>query len=103
MIGPKRLAELPDVATMAEQGVGETEVRSMLPIYGQKNLADAIVSRINGAVRAAQSDRDTAMRLAAAYIEPLPFTPAQTATALAAEHERMGRLIQQLGIKADGA
>jgi tripartite-type tricarboxylate transporter receptor subunit TctC len=55
VIGPKRLTELPDVATMAE------------------------------------------------HIEPLPFTPEQTAAALAAEHERLGSLIQQLGIKADGA
>jgi tripartite-type tricarboxylate transporter receptor subunit TctC len=103
VIGPKRLAELPDVATMAEQGAGETEVRSMLPIYGQMHLPDAIVSRVNHAVRAAQSERETAMRLAAAYIEPLPFTPEQTAAALTAEHERLGSLIQQLGIKADGA
>jgi tripartite-type tricarboxylate transporter receptor subunit TctC len=103
VIGPKRLAELPDVATLAEQGAGETEVRSMLPIYGQQAMPDAIVARVNGAVRAAQSDRETVARLAAAYIEPLPFSPEQTAAALAAEHERLGRLIQQLGIKADGA
>jgi tripartite-type tricarboxylate transporter receptor subunit TctC len=102
VIGPKRLAELPDVATMAEQAAGETEVRSMLPIYGQKDLPDTIVTRVNDAVRAAQSDRETALRLAAAYIEPLPFTPQQTAAALAAEHERLGKLIGQLGIKADG-
>ena len=43
LVGPKRLAELPDVATMAEQGAGETEIRSMLPLYGQKALPDAIV------------------------------------------------------------
>jgi tripartite-type tricarboxylate transporter receptor subunit TctC len=102
VIGPRRLGELPYVATMAEQAAGETEVRSMLPIYGQTNLPDAIVARVNDAVRAAQADRETAMRLAAAYIEPLPFTPEQTAAALAAEHERLGKLIQQLGIKADG-
>jgi tripartite-type tricarboxylate transporter receptor subunit TctC len=102
VIGPKRLAELPEVATMAEQSAGETEVRSMLPIYGQKDLPDTIVARVNDAVRATQSNRETAMRLTAAYIEPLPFTPQQTAAALVAEHERLGKLIQQLGIKADG-
>ena len=40
LVGPKRLAELPDVATMAEQGAGDTEIRSMLPLYGQKALPD---------------------------------------------------------------
>ena len=102
LVGPKRLEELPDVATMAEQGAGDTEVRSMLPLYGPKALDEAIVAKVNQAVRAAQSDPETQKRLAAAYIEPLPMSPAEAATALAAEHERLGSLIKQLGIKADG-
>ena len=103
VVGPKRLVELPDVATLAEQGAGDTEVRSMLPIYGQKGLSEAVVSKVNEAVRTAQADPETRKRLAAAYIEPLPMSPAETASALAAEHERLGDLIKQLGIKADGA
>ena len=31
------------------------------------------------------------------------MSPDETAAALAAEHERLGTLIKQLGIKADGA
>jgi tripartite-type tricarboxylate transporter receptor subunit TctC len=103
VVGPKRLAELPDVATMAEQGAGETEVRSMLPLYGQKALPDAIVVTVNQAVRAAQADPETRQRLAAVKIEPLPLGPAESEAVLAAEHERLSKLIQQLGIKADGA
>lgn len=102
LVGPKRLVELPGVATLAEQGASDTEVRSTLPIYGQKGLSDAIVAKVNEAVRAAQADPETQKRLAAAYIDPLPMSPAETASALAAEHERLGKLIQQLGIKADG-
>ena len=59
LVGPKRLAELPDVATLAEQGAGDTEVRSMLPLYGQKGLSDAIVAKVNEAVRAALADPET--------------------------------------------
>jgi tripartite-type tricarboxylate transporter receptor subunit TctC len=102
VVGPKRLDELPDVATMAEQGAGDAEVRSMLPVYGQKALPDAIVVRVSEAVRTVLADDETRKRLAAAYIEPMPLSPAETATALAAEHQRLGKLIQQLGIKADG-
>jgi tripartite-type tricarboxylate transporter receptor subunit TctC len=102
LVGPKRLAELPDVATLAEQGAGETEIRSMLPLYGQKALPDAIVVKVNEAVRTALADPETQKRLAAAHIEPLPMSPAETAAALAAEHARLGKLIQQLGIRADG-
>lgn len=102
LVGPKRLAELPDVATMAEQGAGETEIRSMLPLYGQKALPDAIVVKVNEAVRAALADPETRKQLAAAYIEPMVLSPGETTAALAAEHERLGKLIQQLGLKADG-
>jgi tripartite-type tricarboxylate transporter receptor subunit TctC len=102
VVGPKRLAELPDVATMAEQGAGEAEIRSMLPLYGQKALPDAIVVKVSEAVQKVLADAETRKRLAGAYIEPMPLSPAETAAALAAEHERLGKLIQQLGIKADG-
>ena len=102
LVGPKRLAELPDVATLAEQGAGESEIRSMLPLYGQKALPDTIVAKLNEAVRMALADAETRTRLAAAYIEPMPMSPVEAAAALAAEHERLGKLIQQLGIKADG-
>ena len=103
VVGPRRLDELPDVATLAEQGAADIEVRSSLPLYGPRNLAEPITSRLNAAVRSAQADPETRQRLAAAYIEPLPMSPAEMAASLAAEHERLGKLIQQLGIKADGA
>lgn len=103
VVSPERLADLPEVATMAQQGAGDMEVRTMLPIYGQRALSDALVRRINGAVRAAQADPETAARLATAYIQPMPLGPGETADVLVKEHERLGALIRQLGITADGA
>ena len=103
LVGPQRLAELPDVATMAEQGVGDIEVRSSLPLYGQKDLPAPIVERLNKAVAATLADPDTRRRLEAAYIQPLPMTPAGTAEAMTREHDRLGAMIKQLGIKADGS
>jgi tripartite-type tricarboxylate transporter receptor subunit TctC len=103
LVGPKRLADLPDVPTMIEQGVGDAEVRSSLPLYAPKGLPQPIVVRLNQAVSAALADPATAARLAAAYVEPLPMSPGETAAALLREHERLGRLIRQLGIRADGA
>jgi tripartite-type tricarboxylate transporter receptor subunit TctC len=102
VVGPERIAVLPHVATMAEQGVGDLEVRSSLPIYGQKDLAAPIVERLNKAVAAALADPEMRQRLASAYIQPLPMSPAEVGEAMAREHERLGKLIQQLGIRADG-
>ena len=102
VIGPERLPDLPEVATMAEQGVGDLEVRSSLPLYGQKDLPDPIVERLNKAVAATLADPEIRKRLEAAYIQPLSMTPAETANAMKREYERLGAMIKQLGIKADG-
>ena len=101
--GARRLAELPHVATMAEQGFGEMEVLSALPLYGPKGMPAAIVERLNVAVRKALDNPEVQRRLAAAYIDPMPMTVAEVTTWLGQEHTRLGKLIQQLGIKADGA
>lgn len=103
LVGSRRLADLPNVATMIEQDVGDAEVRSSLPLFARKGVPPAIVTRLNTTVTAALADPGTAARLAAAYVEPLPMSPAETAIALKEEHERLGRLITRLGIKADGS
>ncbi|HSI00652.1 MAG TPA: tripartite tricarboxylate transporter substrate binding protein [Reyranella sp.] len=102
VVGPKRLDELPNVATMAEQGVADAEIRSSLPLYGQRALPRAIIDKVNQAMAAALADPLTIKRLATAYITPLPMTPEQLAEAMKQEHQRLGKLIAQLGIKADG-
>jgi tripartite-type tricarboxylate transporter receptor subunit TctC len=102
VVGPKRLDELPEVATMAEQGVGDAEIRSSLPLYGQRALAPSIVERLNRAMAEALADPLTVKRLGAAYITPLPMTSDQLGETMQKEHDRLGRLIAQLGIKADG-
>ncbi len=102
VVGPHRLADLPDVPTLGEQGAGEIEVRSSIPLYGHKDLPQPIVQRLNDAMRAALADPETLKRLQQIYVEPLPMTQAQTAKALDEEHVRLGKVIAQLGIKADG-
>jgi tripartite-type tricarboxylate transporter receptor subunit TctC len=102
VVGPKRLDELPNVATMAEQDVGDAEIRSSLPLYGQKAVPRPIVDRLNKAMATALADPETVKRLEAAYITPLPMTPEDVGAAMQKEHERLGKLIAQLGIKADG-
>jgi len=103
LAGLKRHDDLPDVPTLAEQGLAEIEVRSSLPLLGQKDLPDAIVVRVNKAVNAALADDQSAKRLQTAYIEPQPMSPGELGTWLGAERERLGGMIRRLGIKADGS
>jgi tripartite-type tricarboxylate transporter receptor subunit TctC len=102
VVGPSRVEGLPDVSTMEEQGLGDMEVRSALPLYGPKGLPAPIVQRLAGAVGKALNDSDVKRRLGKAYIDATPMSPAETGAAMAREHERLGKLIAQLGIKADG-
>lgn len=103
VVGLKRDRDLPDVATMEEQGEGDLQVQSSIPILGQKGLPDAIVERLNKAVNKALADPEVRARLANASIEPMPMTPRQLEEAMRREHDRLGKLIRQLGITADGA
>jgi tripartite-type tricarboxylate transporter receptor subunit TctC len=64
--------------------------------------AEKIV-RINRAVGAVLADPGTRARLAAAHIEPLPMQPAEVRATLQREHDRLGAMIRQLGITADGS
>ena len=78
------------------------EIIVMNLFKGRMMLVFPSGAKVNEAVRTARADPETQKRLAAAYIEPMALSPGETATALAAEHERLGKLIQQLGIRADG-
>lgn len=103
VVGLKRDRDLPDVATMEEQGEADLQVQSSIPILGQKGLPDAIVERLNKAVNRALADPEVRTRLAHASIEPMPISPRELDEAMRREHERLGKLIRQLGITADGA
>ena len=102
LVGLKRHDDLPNLATMEEQGEGALEVRSSLPLLGQKDLAESIVERLNKATSVALADPETRKRLLTAYIEPQPMSPKELAAWLDREHDRLGGMIQRLGIKADG-
>lgn len=103
VVGLTRDRDLPAVATMEEQGEADLQVQSSIPILGQKGLPDAIVERLNKAVNTALADTEVRARLANASIEPMPMTPRELDEAMRREHDRLGKLIRQLGITADGA
>ncbi len=102
LVGLARHDDLPDVPTLREQGVGDLEVQSALPLLGQKDLPDSIVERLNKAMGAALGDGETRKHLLTAYIEPQPMSPRELGAYLQSEHERLGGLIRRLGITADG-
>ena len=101
VVGPRRIAELPDVATMSEQGFGGAELQSALPLFGPKRLPDTIVERLNTAVQRALTKEQVKARLASTFIEPMIMSVNEMRAWVPAEYKRYGDLIAQIGIKAD--
>ena len=61
------------------------------------------VDRISGAVTATLADPETRTRLVAAHIEPMPMQPAEVGAILQREHDRLGKMIRQVGITVDSS
>jgi tripartite-type tricarboxylate transporter receptor subunit TctC len=102
-VSRRRSDVLQGVATLAEQGLGELNVDTFLPLYCRTSMPAAAVDRVNRAMAAALADTKVRERLAAAHIEPLSMRPAEVGATMQREHDRLGALIRQLGIRADGS
>jgi tripartite-type tricarboxylate transporter receptor subunit TctC len=101
-VSRRRLDVLPGIATWDEQGLGDLRVDSLLPLYGRTAMPASTVARVNRAVAAALADPTTRDRLAVAHIEPMPMQPSEVRATMQREHDRLGAVIRQLGIKPDG-
>jgi tripartite-type tricarboxylate transporter receptor subunit TctC len=102
-VSQRRLNGLAGVPTFAELGLGEVAADMYLPLYGRSSMSAEKVARINRAVGAVLAAPEIRARLVATHIEPLPMQPAEVGATLQREHDRLGAIIRQLGITADGS
>lgn len=85
--GPKRLPLLPDVPTLAEQGISDVNANSWWGLVGPKGLPPEIVARLNEAVRGALQDPALASTLQAMGIAPSGSSPEAFGATIATEYE----------------
>ncbi|MBC5782867.1 tripartite tricarboxylate transporter substrate binding protein [Ramlibacter sp. USB13] len=97
----QRAPALPNVPTLAESGVRDTEVFAFQGVLGPAGLPEAIVSRFNGELNKALASPDVRKRAADFGMEVLPGTPAQFKAMARAEAKRWGPIIQAAGVKLD--
>ncbi len=100
----KRLAALPNVPTLDEQGLKGFEVKVWHGIYAPKGTPTAVLEKVNVALRAALQDPLVKQRLADLSSDIVPMdkvTPAALKTHLEAEIAKWGPVIKQAGIYAD--
>src|SRR6478609_297443 len=97
----RRAPSLPNVPTLAESGVANSEVYAFQGLLGPAALPEAIVTRLNGELNKALAAPAVQKRLVDFGMEPLPGTPAQFLAMAREEARRWGPVIQAAGVKLD--
>ncbi|GKS77155.1 tripartite tricarboxylate transporter substrate binding protein [Acidovorax sp. SUPP950] len=97
----KRVPGLPDVPTLAEAGVPNTEVYAFQGVLGPAGLPSALVTRLNTEVNKALASPPVVKRMQDFGMEPLGGTPEQFRAMARAEAKRWGEIIKAAGVKLD--
>lgn len=97
----KRVAALPDVPTLAEAGVPNTEVYAFQGVLAPAGLPAALTARLNAEINKALATAPVAKRMQDFGMEALPGTPEQFHTLARNEARRWGEIIKAAGVKLD--
>lgn len=94
-----RSKALPNVPTMAEQGVNDYESYAWFGIAAPKGTPQAVIDRLNHEIVATVADPAVQKRLIDIGVEPDSSTPAEFKAFLAAESAKWSGIIATAGIK----
>ena len=99
-----RVASLPDIRTLDEQGLKGFEVGIWHGLYGPKGMPKPVLDKLVAALQDTVKDADVKKRFAdlgATTMPPEKATPAALQEHLKAEMNRWGPLIKKAGVYAD--
>lgn len=97
----QRLPFLPDVPTIAEQGLKGFEISNWYGLYAPKGTPQDVVLKVNAAFNQTLQDPDVIKRLLNLGATPLTGTPEEMARSVAAETLRWRGLIQDRKITVE--
>jgi tripartite-type tricarboxylate transporter receptor subunit TctC len=98
---PQRLTLLPEVPTLAEQGLGGADIYSWQGVAVPAGTPDAIVARLQAELVKALDTEAVAARLRSISLEPYPGTGADLAALIDSETAIWAPLIRELGLTLD--
>ena len=98
---PKRVAVVPDLPTIAENGYPGFEVRSWYGLLAPSGAPAALVDKLNASVAGVLRQPDVIARLVIDGAEPGGDTPAEFAAYIRSEVERWSKVVKSAGIRAD--
>lgn len=95
---PKRLPNLPQVATFAEQGYPDLDVSPWFGLFGPPGLPASIVGPLHDAAVAGMAAPDVVEKLSPFGMVTRPASPAEFAAFVEREVTRWAKTIKELGI-----
>lgn len=97
----RRHPALPDVKTLAEQGIANVDTNNWYALFAPVKTPAATVQALSEAVRRALNNPALKARLLDSGAEPAPSTPAELATLLKHDTEKWAKLIRDKKIKPE--
>ena len=98
---PRRHPAHPDVPTVAEVVGSEFDADTVFGIYVPVGTPRDIVTRLNQEIGKAMQSAEMKARTAAIAAQAMVLAPDAFAARLRADHERLGVLVKEIGLKAD--
>lgn len=97
--GSTRMAALPDVPTLKEQGLTDYEFTGWYAMYFPANTPEPLVKKMQGVLQTAAKSKYVAEALAINAFEPLELDGPRVTELQIKESDRWGKLIRDMGIK----
>lgn len=97
----KRSPLLPDLPSIAEQGVPKVDASNWYGIFVAGKTPREVIDRLNAGINKALADKDLRERLAARGADPAPGTPEQLAAMLKTDYNKWGPIVKAAGVKLD--
>lgn len=98
---PARIKSLPDVPTLAEQGLKDFEAYAWQGVVVPSGTSADATAKLGQALQAALASSTVKTRFETLGLEPMPGTAEQMASFVRSERERWGKLIRANNIRLD--
>jgi tripartite-type tricarboxylate transporter receptor subunit TctC len=99
--GDSRSPMFPDIPTIGELYPGY-KIATWLGLFGPAGLPEPVMSRLRGDITRVLAMPETRERLnTASALDPYATSPEEFAAVIRADYEKYGKLVKQIGLKAD--
>jgi tripartite-type tricarboxylate transporter receptor subunit TctC len=98
---PQRLPSIPDVPTLAEQGLGAFDAGTWYGVMAPARTPKPIIDRLHGAIVRALALPDVTKKINDLGTAVIGNTPAEFSAQIARESERWAAVVKQAGLKPE--